>query len=74
MGCPSVYVLLLLNNEYSCFGQWLSRVKPGKKSEQRYIYKESRGSQGEAMQLLKEKDTLRNLTSLVMIHRLIEVG
>ena len=35
IGCPSIYVLPLLVNEQSCFGQWLSRGKPGGKSEQR---------------------------------------
>ena len=36
MECPSAYMLLLLDNEQSCLGQWLSRVKPGGKSEQRH--------------------------------------
>ena len=42
MGCPYVYVLLLLVDEQSCLSQWVSRGKPDGKPEQRYIEKESR--------------------------------
>ena len=42
VGCLSVYILLLLVDKYSYFGQWLSRVNPGRKFEQRYIEKEGR--------------------------------
>ena len=47
VGCPSVYVLLLLVDEQSCFSQWFSRVKSGRKSQQRYI--ESRRSKRNAV-------------------------
>ena len=33
MGSPSVYVVLLLVNELSCFSQWLSRTELGGKTK-----------------------------------------
>ena len=71
-------VLLPLVNKEAAFGQWLNRVNPGRKSDQRCRERESRQSQREAMEPQLDRHLMdRTLPVgyiLTTIHRLIEMG
>ena len=74
MGSPSVYVLLLLVNEQSCFGLHQNRIKWEFQADRGG---ERRWSQGDIMKLLKETDTWKHswqTTSLMVKYKIIEMG